>query len=154
MRALYEKNLNRDVIPLPAFKVCSACKESRPIQEFSKKYSSAGGVASRCNRCRAKDQTSWRQRNPDKATDLQLQTKYGITLDDYNRLLIAQNGKCAICGSGVGGQRAGKSKRLAVDHCHSTGVVRGLLCEQCNTGLGKFRDDPEILQAAVKYLKA
>ncbi len=72
-------------------------------------------------------------------------TRYGITRDDFYALLAAQQGVCAICG-GV------ESQRLHVDHDHTTGAVRGLLCGPCNRGLGSFRDNPRSLQAAVTYL--
>jgi hypothetical protein len=79
--------------------------------------------------------------------------KYGITLYDYSRMLVDQEGKCAICGTSEGGTRNGKAKALAIDHCHKTGKVRQLLCEACNTGLGKFKDSPEILISAAEYLR-
>lgn len=73
--------------------------------------------------------------------------KYGLTLDDYNVLLDAQDGQCAIC-------PAKPSNRvLAVDHCHETGRVRALLCGACNLGLGNFRDNPERLRRAAEYLE-
>ena len=74
-----------------------------------------------------------------------LKRKYGITEDEYQGLLIAQDGQCAICG--------GKFERLGVDHCHSNGGVRGLLCVSCNRGLGYFSDSIERLQRAIAYLK-
>lgn len=73
--------------------------------------------------------------------------KYGMSKDDYAILLKKQNGGCAIC------SREEKGRRLAVDHCHSSGKVRGLLCAACNTTLGKFNDDYELLEKAVLYLK-
>lgn len=83
--------------------------------------------------------------NQDKYRDTVLQNKYGITLREYVLLLEKQNGVCAICGNeGL--------NRLAVDHCHKTGVVRGLLCAQCNHGLGNFKDDPKLLISAIDYL--
>ena len=76
--------------------------------------------------------------------------QYGITPTDYDRLLDKQGGGCAICGVEFG--HAG-SPRLAVDHCHQTGRVRGLLCSNCNQGLGKFGDDPSRLDRAGVYLR-
>ncbi len=81
--------------------------------------------------------------------------KYGLTLDDYQNLHDAQSGVCAICGNPETAQdgHSGAPKMLAVDHCHDSKKVRGLLCIMCNTGLGKFCDDPEILMRAIEYLK-
>jgi hypothetical protein len=75
---------------------------------------------------------------------------YGLTVDQYDTLLQAQNGRCAICSSDKPG---GRGKHWHVDHCHDQGHVRGLLCRACNTGLGVFKDDPALLRAAIAYLK-
>ncbi len=73
--------------------------------------------------------------------------KFGIHEELYDMMLASQRGGCAICGKGP------TTKRLAVDHCHDTGEIRGLLCDRCNRGLGSFRDDPELLARASRYLK-
>jgi hypothetical protein len=79
--------------------------------------------------------------------------RYGITLEQYNELLIQQNGVCAIClQPEITKHQSGMSKILAVDHDHDTGEIRGLLCNYCNTSLGGFRDDPTILELAKQYL--
>ena len=81
--------------------------------------------------------------------------KYGITPDDYDAMLENQGGRCAICGqpeTALGYH--GEIKSLAVDHCHDTGDVRGLLCQSCNMGIGLFDHNDELMQAAIKYLKA
>ncbi len=75
------------------------------------------------------------------------QKKYGITEEDFQRMLAKQGGVCAICGCHQ------RYQRLAVDHCHRSGVVRGLLCVNCNRGLGKFFDSPLRLIRAAEYLK-
>jgi hypothetical protein len=85
-------------------------------------------------------------------SDKDLQRKYGISLLEYSQLFMSQGGKCAICNSDYGGHRNGEQKALAVDHCHTTGKVRGLLCESCNQGIGKLKDDVKILQSAIRYL--
>ena len=80
-----------------------------------------------------------------------LKRNYGITIDDYEAKLLAQGGKCVICGAT---HTAGKrSEMLCVDHCHEGGQLRDLLCKPCNTGLGCFGDDIGRLLAAVEYLK-
>lgn len=82
-----------------------------------------------------------------------LKKHYGLSRAEYERLHAAQNGKCKICGRAETQKIRGKPFRLAVDHCHSKGAIRGLLCRQCNTGLGAFNDDVELLSAAIAYLK-
>lgn len=82
-----------------------------------------------------------------------LQKKYGITLVDYARLLQKQNGLCAICKRPEDRRQWGKLKPLAVDHDHATGIVRGLLCHLCNSGIGNFIDDRTRLENARLYLR-
>lgn len=75
---------------------------------------------------------------------------YGIGLPDYMKMYAAQEGKCKVCG----GERPNFGKQgLVIDHCHSEGNIRGLLCSQCNTGLGHFKDDVQLLQKAIEYLQ-
>lgn len=71
---------------------------------------------------------------------------YGVSKDDYLALLMKSGNKCMICGSLPG------KKALNIDHCHSTGEVRGLLCHGCNTAIGHMREDITMLESAIKYL--
>jgi len=75
--------------------------------------------------------------------------QYGLTIDGYDKMLKDQDGKCKICGTIKPG---GKMKNFAVDHCHTTGKVRGLLCFSCNVSIGHFADDSDNLQKAIDYL--
>lgn len=77
-----------------------------------------------------------------------LQTKFGITVTQYEALNTAQGGVCAICA-----QQCNSGRRLAVDHCHDTGSIRQLLCGNCNHGLGKFKDSPDLLRLAAGYIE-
>lgn len=79
-----------------------------------------------------------------------LRQRYGITLEEYDRMFALQSGVCAICKQP---ENDAYKRRLSVDHDHETGKVRGLLCHQCNTGIGKFGDDIKRLLSAAKYLK-
>lgn len=94
---------------------------------------------------------AWVKANPElvKRYDRSSKLKYayGITLSDYNAMLNAQGGVCAICK-----QPCKTRRRLAVDHNHVTGKVRGLLCNACNNELGRFVDSSEILKAALDYI--
>ena len=83
----------------------------------------------------------------------QLKHKFGIDLEQYMNLLKGQKGVCAICHNGeTSTNKWGEVKNLAVDHDHETGIIRGLLCQGCNAGLGHFRDDKETLTEAIRYL--
>lgn len=86
----------------------------------------------------------WRRKYPQKAREAKVKWKFGLEPERYRAMLLEQGGRCAIC-------------RIAfsthVDHDHKTGKVRGLLCHECNTGLGFFRDDPVRLELASEYLK-
>ena len=120
-------------------RVCEQCgTEYRPRQlKASAKYCSrACGQEAR--------RTSGRQRNG------HLLRKYGITLVEYEAMLTAQSGGCAICGRKP--EQQTRYQNLHVDHCHDTGKVRGLLCDQHNLLLGRFNDDPKLLRRAADYL--
>lgn len=83
-----------------------------------------------------------------------LRKQYGITAEDYARMRADQGGVCAICGNGQSHNvKNGAPARLCVDHCHTTGKVRGLLCVSCNRMLGYARDDPKLLRGAIGYLR-
>jgi hypothetical protein len=84
--------------------------------------------------------------NPEKIIDQGLKQRYYITLKDYSDLFQKQNGVCAICGT------PGGKKRLCVDHDHQTGKVRGLLCDNCNVGIGRLKDNSELCHRASLYL--
>lgn len=82
-----------------------------------------------------------------------IKSKYGITLNEYNDMLKMQNGVCAICGM----EETRKNRytgicKLHIDHDHSTGKIRGLLCSKCNFGISAFKDNPDILMEAINYL--
>jgi hypothetical protein len=87
-------------------------------------------------------------RMKDEMYDRWIQKRYGITIKDYKQLEMVQGGRCAICG----GPPSGRG-RLHLDHNHSTGRIRGLLCSTCNVGIGGLRDSTDLLMAAVEYLK-
>jgi hypothetical protein len=89
----------------------------------------------------------------DRRRDLYYRREFGIDLDQYNVMLDYQNDACAICGLPETYKTKGNIKNLAVDHCHTTNKIRGLLCVKCNTALGKFNDDIDILASAISYLQ-
>jgi len=89
----------------------------------------------------------------------QLKYKFGMTIAEYNIMLNRQGGTCAICNEKNFTRQKGTHNNkavamsLAVDHNHKTGQIRGLLCNGCNTSLGKFKDDPTLLKKALEYLE-
>lgn len=108
-------------------------------------------------------QREWRANNPDKCKEYYIkrdkeeirerawERRYGITRDDYNRMLAEQDGECAICCTKEVGRKG--HTYFHVDHCHTTGKIRGLLCDRCNRGMGYFKDNSCILREAAYYLE-
>lgn len=83
-----------------------------------------------------------------KGRNKQLLERYGISIKEYDEILVKQNHCCAICNTHI----SNLSVNLAVDHCHTTGKIRGLLCFNCNSGLGRFKDNTAFLLKAISYL--
>lgn len=98
---------------------------------------------------------AWMTKNPRRAHDKDLKKLYGISVEQFEEMASDQGHKCAICRKPEGAidPYSKKPRKLAVDHCHSTGAVRSLLCTNCNTGLGRFNDDTDLLRAAIAYLE-
>lgn len=126
-------------------KVCSKCKTEKKDSDFFKDSSSPSGLTSYCTVCTNREAKAYRT----KAISPRGLSKYGITTIEYELMLERQKGVCKICGEPPSGYK----KRLGVDHCHKTHKIRGLLCHDCNLGLGYFKDNPELLERAIKYLR-
>ncbi len=140
-------------------KMCNHCHQTRPLDSYSKNRISSDGLQLRCKDCdkeygyrgrvKHNDQRKLHyQRNREKHRANSLYRRYGISIERYDELYQQQNGRCKICAI----VSIDNYKRLAVDHDHITGEVRGLLCIKCNGGLGIFRDDISLLLKAVEYL--
>lgn len=133
---------------------CTKCGEWKPWEMFSwngdKPY-----PHSRCLECQGKLVKSRNDSMPNdkrKAKSRRsLLRRYGLTLDDYEALLLKQNGRCKICGTPTSGRVSGV---FLVDHNHSTGEVRGLLCSRCNVGMGNFDEDVTRLRRVIRYIKS
>jgi recombination endonuclease VII len=134
----------------PGYEVCTSCNEDKPVEEFHLHKLGRNGRDSMCKDCKRAIHQRRRQDQGyrEKEHRWTVARRFGLEPGQYDAMLIAQKNGCAICG-GVNGN----SHHLHVDHDHATGFVRGLLCYTCNTGLGVFKDDPELLRAAIRYLE-
>lgn len=120
---------------------CCSCKSQRGEPSWNWK----GGIS--LNR---KEYN--KKKYEEKERKIRLET-YGLTFADYDCLWEQQGGVCSICGLSETKKSFGtRTRRLSVDHCHETGNVRGLLCNQCNVGLGNFNDDIDVMASAILYL--
>jgi len=131
-------------------KKCSKCKLDKPKSEFCKDVGKKDGLCSHCKSCTYKRGKEYSKTSTNKKyrRKYHLKKKYGITLEDYDKILESQNGKCAICEI----DNPGNKGRFCVDHDHETGKNRGLICDDCNVGLGRFKDSTNILTKAIEYL--
>ena len=143
-------------------KKCGTCKKEKDLDNFALNYQQKDSHAVYCKVClAAKARKKYKanpaydkerkqklySQNPKVQKGYQLKYKFGITIEEYDELLTKQNNACAICNS-----KESKGKGWHVDHDHTTGKVRGILCLSCNTGLGMFKDNVAFLNAAMLYL--
>lgn len=149
-------------------KRCPGCAETKPVRFFHKDTKRKDGLQTYCKACHSvrmqewwkihgkesyekhkQNQLDWRKKNPERYAARQrryhLKRKYGFDQAEFQQRLVEQHGKCACCGkSGI---------ELVVDHCHARGIVRELICQTCNKGLGYFGDDVALMEKAIAYLK-
>lgn len=135
-------------------KSCSKCKEKKSTDQFSRRqFTPSGnwGYVSWCHACRSvKFKKNWSEGT---YRDSVYRRKFGITIADYDRILVEQEGCCDICGTDTPQGHGAKNKRFSVDHNHSTGKARGLLCHHCNIALGSFKDNIESMAKAIDYIR-
>ena len=131
------------------YSTCVKCNEQKEVSMFHKHPTNKTGIRTSCKQCDYENDKKRRQSDyyknyrRSKSKQYNLSSKYGLTKDAYLAMLIKQENKCCICFS---------ETELYVDHCHSTGLVRGLLCPPCNFGLGHFKDNKTYLANAINYL--
>ena len=165
---------------MPTFKMkqCSKCNQVKELSQFHKDKSKDGGLRYQCKECanevkkawyaanfekvcakskawnatnpekKSANHKAWSAANPEKVKEYQLKRNFGISLADYNQMFANQSGCCAICKC----HQTEFKKKLSVDHSHSTGEIRGLLCHCCNTGIGHLSESDSNLEAASRYL--
>jgi len=144
-------------------KPCHKCGIEQPYSEFHHRKDTRDGWSYKCKTCQAayrkvyyeanrevfSERTRlWISNHPERAKFIahrsHIKRTYGLTLEEYDRLRLRDDGRCHLCGIVDG---------TGVDHNHETGIVRGWLCKACNTGLGLFRDSPDMLRRALGYME-
>lgn len=143
--ARYERIKSQSKTP-PSEKPCSVCQQVKKTDAFSKSSRAVSGLFSQCRDCRKKT-----RKNGAPKRKHALFHNYRMRPGDYEAMLEKQNGVCAICGSSDVANVS--RKHFHIDHCHKTGVVRGLLCGRCNVMLGMSKDSPKVLLKAALYLE-
>jgi len=144
-------------------KTCTKCKSQKPVTDFCKRNRSKDGLNHWCKQCvninnkivisnnlekYRQLSREWDKKNRPRRFESEIKHKFNITVEIYNEMLQKQDNACGICKV----KTIDLNKRLAVDHCHLTNKVRGLLCGKCNMALGLFNDDLKILKTAINYL--
>lgn len=131
-------------------KTCSKCLQTKPLEAFHKRNTKGTcGVQSHCKACVGVHMKAYSE---SKGRYLAFGRKYGISKKQYFDMREAQQNKCAICSKVLNDKGTRAHDGAAIDHCHTTGKIRGLLCNHCNRGLGMFQDDPDTLIKASLYL--
>lgn len=129
----------------------AAWRKANPekVREFQRAYKKKNAAKI------AEQKREWRKKNPEKyrAANQRWQINRRMKRCDFDAMMEEQDGKCAICGTDKAYSGGGDNRRLAIDHCHTSGKVRGLLCGNCNRMLGLAKDSTETLKNAIKYLE-
>ncbi len=146
-------------------KYCRQCKTTKPIMEFYRLRKDKPELRPHCKICNRKYFKIWRIKNKDKDAargrqrrkllperykDYDRKKVHGVAFGTYDKMLKEQSGLCAICKSDT---PQSKRRSFSIDHCHKTGKIRALLCDPCNHGIGNFKDNADLLLAAIEYLK-
>jgi len=129
-------------------KLCTKCNKLIWDDDFPKDSRLKSGYQSICKVCHSSQQKQWRKIHPPNYRMSDLKRNFGMAIEEYDMLMKKQSNVCAICQD-----VCGSGKRLAVDHNHQTGRIRGLLCNQCNHMLGLARDNSDRLLRASNYLE-
>lgn len=148
-----------DDTPKVASKLCKRCGQVKSASEFYKSRADTTGLTRLCKPCWNARTTEYYYRDPitkrQKAREYGIKRTFGITQDEYNQLLASQGGACKICGTkdpSNGKWKRREFKHFCVDHCHFTGVIRGLLCSRCNVTLARLGDTLESAMKFIEYL--
>jgi hypothetical protein len=144
-------------------KTCQSCKVVLELDQFHSETGRYDGKSRVCKQCAYARHNNWRLKNLDKmrdasrkwrtlnpelAKDHGRKGRYGLPIGAFERMLAEQKGTCAICETSDPGGKG----TFHVDHCHDTGIIRGLLCHNCNVGIGNMRHSTDLLRRAITYL--
>ena len=149
-RPFKRKKPSPDEIAIPTVndkRYCGKCKSNKPASDFYPSMWRRNGVSAQCKNCLQE----YYKTNGEKIYWQRLKAVFGLSREAYLKMLEEQNGVCGICKQPEGSKRF---RYLAVDHDHTTGKIRGLLCHRCNKGLGVFKDEIGRLKQAIAYLES
>jgi hypothetical protein len=151
---------------IDGMKVCSKCKENKPVSAYHNDRLNKRGINNFCKECvnarlRTPEALAYRRKRgsteavKEKLRNYYYKKTYGITYGAYCLMVRVRKGKCGIC-SRIPTRESSRigHDHLVIDHDHKDGLIRGLLCESCNKGIGLFGDNPELLEKAADYLEA
>ena len=130
-------------------RTCSSCKQTKPISDFYKRNNRPNGYQHHCKACSDIRTTGDKNRKREYDKNYYRKKNYGISFSQYEEMVAAQNGVCAICK-----RECNRYGKLSIDHSHISGKIRGLLCHKCNNAIGLFGEDITIMQSAIDYLKS
>lgn len=147
---LYQYNYkNKNIFHEQGLKLCIKCKEHKPLSLFGANKSMLDRKSNYCLSCCKIYDSNRSKIKVEKGRNRVIKRLYGISEAQYEYMVALQSGKCKICKT----SDLGRYDRLVIDHYHINGNVRGLLCNNCNTGLGLFKDSIDNLNEAINYLK-
>lgn len=133
---------------------CSACNVLKPLTDFAPMKRLRNGRRHQCRDCLRERVNAYLAARPELRRNQHVRFQFGLNDQEYRALITAQQNRCAICGQPETRlSKNGQPQSLSVDHDHKQKKVRGLLCGDCNRGIGLFRDDPALLLAAAAYLE-
>lgn len=130
-------------------KQCTKCKEVKDLDSFGNRSASKDGKRYQCKQCDSKrhkeryaNDIEYRERIMERTRKRDIEKQFNISVEEYNEYMT--DAECSICES---------KERLVLDHCHNSGKIRGVLCHNCNVGIGNLRDSPQIVARALYYLQ-
>jgi len=129
-------------------KKCILCEKEKQDNEFNKDKRYKDGLFCYCKSCQTAKKREHRNQKYEQYITTDLMRSYGISYEDKLIMIKQQNFKCPICKSEIS-----YDNKAAVDHCHKSGKIRGILCGSCNRGVGLLQDSVEVFEAAIQYLK-